>query len=111
MLNVKQGSCEDQLLKYFGLTRPGNQTQVYRLRSGCSNHKVEAGTGDYSFASAAKIIINSSDFFSINLLFFRTDTSKPDTRAFIHTKRLVAPTRKQIFVILSQNFLKFVFKF
>jgi len=32
MLNVKQGSCEYQLLKYFGLTRPGNRTLVYRLR-------------------------------------------------------------------------------
>jgi len=31
MLNVKQGSCEYQLLKLFGLTRPGNRTQVYRL--------------------------------------------------------------------------------
>jgi len=31
MLNVKQGSCEYQLLKSFGLTRPGNRTQVYRL--------------------------------------------------------------------------------
>jgi len=29
MLHVKQGSCEYQLLKSFGLTRPGN----YRLRS------------------------------------------------------------------------------
>jgi len=26
MLNVKQGSCEYQVLKSFGLTRPGNQT-------------------------------------------------------------------------------------
>jgi len=31
MLNVKQGSCEYQLLKYFGLTRPGNQTQVFSI--------------------------------------------------------------------------------
>jgi len=30
MLNVKQGSCEYQLLKSFGLTRPGNRT-LYRL--------------------------------------------------------------------------------
>jgi len=29
MLNVKQGSCEYQLLKSFDLTRPGSQTQVY----------------------------------------------------------------------------------
>jgi len=39
MLNVKQGSCEYQLLKYFGLTRPGNQAQVYRLWGKCSNHQ------------------------------------------------------------------------
>jgi len=26
MLNVKQGSCEYQLLKSFGLTRPGRRT-------------------------------------------------------------------------------------
>jgi len=32
MLNIKQGSCEYQLLKYFGLTSPGNRT---RLRDGC----------------------------------------------------------------------------
>jgi len=31
MLNVKQESCGYQLLKSFGLTRPGNRTQVYRL--------------------------------------------------------------------------------
>jgi len=31
MLNVKQGSCEYQLLKSFSLTRPGYQTQVYQL--------------------------------------------------------------------------------
>jgi len=31
MPNVKQGSCEYQLLKSFGLTRPaGNRTQVYQ---------------------------------------------------------------------------------
>jgi len=30
MLNVKQGSCEYQLLKFFGLNRPGNRTQIYR---------------------------------------------------------------------------------
>jgi len=36
MLNVKQGSCEYQLLKSFVLTRAGNRTQVYRIleRSG-----------------------------------------------------------------------------
>jgi len=28
-LIVKQGICEYQLLKYFGLTRPGNRIQVY----------------------------------------------------------------------------------
>jgi len=39
MLNVKQGSCDYQLLKAFGLTRPGNQTQVYRLRGGRSKHQ------------------------------------------------------------------------
>jgi len=38
MLNVKQRSCEYQLLKSFGLTRPGNRTRVYQLRGGCSNH-------------------------------------------------------------------------
>jgi len=31
MLNVKQESCEYQLLKSFGLTRPRNRIQVYRL--------------------------------------------------------------------------------
>jgi len=31
MLNIKQGSCEYQRLKYFSLTRSGNRTQVYRL--------------------------------------------------------------------------------
>jgi len=34
MLNVKQRSCEYQLLKSFGLTRPGSPTQDYRR----SNH-------------------------------------------------------------------------
>jgi len=29
MLNVKQGNCKYQLLKSFGLTWPGNRTQVY----------------------------------------------------------------------------------
>jgi len=39
MLNVKQGSCEYQLLKSIDLTRPGNWSQVYRLRGGRrSNH-------------------------------------------------------------------------
>jgi len=32
MLNVKQESCEYQLLKSSGVTRPGNRTEVYRLR-------------------------------------------------------------------------------
>jgi len=32
MLNVKQGSCEYQLLKSFGSTQLGNRTLVYRLR-------------------------------------------------------------------------------
>jgi len=36
MLNVKKGSCKYQLLKSFGLTRPGNRTQVFRLRGGRS---------------------------------------------------------------------------
>jgi len=31
MLNVKQGSCEYQLIKSFGLTQPENRTMVYRL--------------------------------------------------------------------------------
>jgi len=33
MLNVEQGCYEYQLFKSFGLTRRGNRTQVYRLRS------------------------------------------------------------------------------
>jgi len=37
MLNVKQGSCEYQLLKTFGLTQPGNRTMVSRLRGERSN--------------------------------------------------------------------------
>jgi len=58
MLNVKQGSCEYQLLKSFGLTRPGNRTQVYRLRGGPTilNHapvngarrKMETGRVDWN---------------------------------------------------------------
>jgi len=39
MLKVKQGSYEYQLLKYFGLTRPGNETLVYQLRDGHSNNR------------------------------------------------------------------------
>jgi len=35
MLNIKHRSCECQLLKSFGLTRPGNRTQVYRLNYWC----------------------------------------------------------------------------
>jgi len=31
-------SCESQLLKSFGLTRPGNRNQVYLLQGGHSNH-------------------------------------------------------------------------
>jgi len=31
--DVKQGSCEYQLLKSFGVTRPGNRFQVYRQRA------------------------------------------------------------------------------
>jgi len=38
MLNVKQGSCKHQLLKSFGLTRPEDLTQIYRVRGGRSNH-------------------------------------------------------------------------
>jgi len=38
MLNAKQESCEYQLLKPFGLTRPGNRTLAYRLRGEQSNH-------------------------------------------------------------------------
>jgi len=38
MLNIKQESCEYQLLKSFGLTRPVNPTLVYRLRGKHSNH-------------------------------------------------------------------------
>jgi len=34
MLNVKQGSCECQLLKFFGLTWPGNRIQVYPTTRG-----------------------------------------------------------------------------
>jgi len=43
MLNVKQKSCEYQVLKYFGLIRQGTRTHVYRLRCGCTNHKSRAG--------------------------------------------------------------------
>jgi len=39
MRNVKQGSCEYQLLKSIGLTRPENRTLVCRLRGERSNHK------------------------------------------------------------------------
>jgi len=35
---VKQESCEYQLSKSFGLIRPGNRAQVYRLRGGRSNY-------------------------------------------------------------------------
>jgi len=38
MLNVKQGSGEYQLLKYFGPTQPENRTQVNRIRGERSNH-------------------------------------------------------------------------
>jgi len=38
MLNVKQGSCEYQLLKSLDLTRPENRILVYRLWGGRSNH-------------------------------------------------------------------------
>jgi len=41
VLNVKQGSCEYQLLKSFGPTRPGNRIQVYRLRGRRFNHLSE----------------------------------------------------------------------
>jgi len=34
----KLWKCKYQLLKSFGLTRPENWTQVYRLRGGCFNH-------------------------------------------------------------------------
>jgi len=44
MLNVKQGSCEYQLLKSFGLTRPGNRNLVYRLQGERSNHQPRAGS-------------------------------------------------------------------
>jgi len=40
MLNVKQRSYEFQLLKSFGLTRPGNRTLVYGLRGGSFNHLI-----------------------------------------------------------------------
>jgi len=33
-LNVKQGFCDYQLLRLFGLTLGRNRTQVYRLRGG-----------------------------------------------------------------------------
>ena len=32
MLNAKQGSCESQFSKVFGLIRHGNRTRVYRFR-------------------------------------------------------------------------------
>jgi len=34
MLNVKQGNCECQLLKSFGLTPPGNRTSDVVLKTG-----------------------------------------------------------------------------
>jgi len=37
-LNVNQGSCEYLLFKAFGLTHPGNRTQVYRIRGGRFKH-------------------------------------------------------------------------
>jgi len=40
MLNAKQGSCEHQLFKYFGLTRRENRTQVYRLQGRHSNYYI-----------------------------------------------------------------------
>jgi len=41
--NEHQASCEYQILKFFGLTRPGNRTQVYRL-SGVDRLR-DAGNG------------------------------------------------------------------
>jgi len=41
MLNVKQESCEFQLLKYFSMSRLGNQIQVNQLRDGRSNYKTK----------------------------------------------------------------------
>jgi len=38
MLNVKQGSCENNFFKSFGSTRRGKRTEVYQLRGGRSNH-------------------------------------------------------------------------
>jgi len=47
MLNVKQGSCEYQLLKSFGLIWPRNQTQVYRIRGERSNFWATRRSGKY----------------------------------------------------------------
>jgi len=56
MLNVKQESCEYQLLKSFGLTRPGNRTLAYQLRGGLTT---EPHTGNLSaykvYFSACKV--------------------------------------------------------
>ena len=38
ILSAKQGSWEYHLLKFFGVTRQGNEAQVYRLRCGRSHH-------------------------------------------------------------------------
>jgi len=38
MLNVKEGRCEYQLFKSFGLTWPGNEIQIYRLHGRYFNH-------------------------------------------------------------------------
>jgi len=40
MLNVKHGSCEYQLLKSFGLTRPENRTLIHRLQGERSNRSM-----------------------------------------------------------------------
>jgi len=40
----QEGNCEYQLLKSFGLIRPGNRTLVYRLRGEHSNHEPHTTT-------------------------------------------------------------------
>jgi len=59
MLNAKQGSRKYQRLESFGLTRPGNRTQVYRLRGTRSNnatvHVIESDLFMFKFVFSFKI--------------------------------------------------------
>jgi len=44
MLNVKQGNCEYQLLKSFGLIRPANRAQIYLLEADALITRTRAGS-------------------------------------------------------------------